>query len=242
MVTGLLVLFGVCFGSFLNVLIYRLPLSQNVAFPSSHCLTCKTPLRWYHNIPVLSWLVLRGRCATCKSPISAQYPLVELGAGMLFFAVALKEEGVAESLILGLLFSLLLALSVIDLRYKAVPDGLSFPALGLAFFSGNMLLSLEHGLMFAGGAALLRMVVSSLTKKEAMGEADIIIAAIMGAVLGITLGLLAVYMAALLALVAFFFLKQKGSELPFIPFLTCGMLLAYLFETPLLGLMEAIYG
>ncbi len=145
-------------------------------------------------------------------------------------------------MILGILFSLLLALSVIDFRHKAVPDSLSFPALGLAFFSGNVAASFEHGLMFAGGAALLRMFVSTLVKKEAMGEADIIIAAIIGAVLGVALGLLAVYIAALLALTAFFLLKKREVELPFIPFLASGLLLAYLFQIPLIGLMEAIYG
>lgn len=234
-------LLGLCVGSFLNVAIYRLPLGKSVVFPSSHCLTCKTPLQWYHNIPLLSWLFLRGKCATCKAAISIQYPLMELACAGVFVLVALWEPW-AEALILGLIFALLLALSVVDFRYKAVPDALSFPALGLAFLSGDILLSVEYGLLFAGGFALLRMGVSTLTKKEAMGEADILIAAIIGAVVGVSLGLVAIYMAAVLALFAFYFFSKKEIALPFIPFLSMGLFVTYLFQTPISKLIEVYYG
>jgi len=241
MIIGFMGLLGLCVGSFLNVAIYRLPEGKSVLFPSSHCLTCKTPLRWYHNVPLLSWLFLRAKCATCKAPISIQYPLVELICAGLFIFVALREP-LAEGVFLGLVFALLFALSLIDFRYKAVPDGLSFPALGIALLSGNVLVSLEHALMFAGGFALLRMSVSAFTKKEAMGEADILIAAIMGAILGITLGLVAIYLAALLALFTFYLLSKKEVALPFIPFLSLGLFLTYVFQTPITGLIEVYYG
>ncbi|MBO8086568.1 MAG: prepilin peptidase [Marichromatium sp.] len=237
-----LALLGVCVGSFLNVLIYRLPLGQNIAFPASHCPSCKTPLRWYHNIPLFSWMFLGGKCATCKASISFQYPLVELITGGLFFLTALKAPTLSEGILLGVIFSLLLALSVIDLRYKAVPDMLSLPTLALAFFVGDIVLSLEHALLFAGGFALLRILISAVLKKEAMGEADIIIAGIIGAVVGIPLGLVAIYLGAVLALPAFYLVSKKGFELPFIPFLSLGLFISYLFQAPLLGLVEYYYG
>jgi leader peptidase (prepilin peptidase)/N-methyltransferase len=166
---------------------------------------------------------------------------MELACGGIFVLVALWEPW-AEALILGFCFALLLALSVIDFRYKAVPDALSFPALGLAFLSGDILLSLEHGLLFAGGFALLRMGVSTLSKKEAMGEADILIASIIGAVLGINLGLVAIYIAAVLALFAFYLFSKKDTALPFIPFLALGLFITYLLQTPLTRLIEVYYG
>ena len=138
-------------------------------------------------------------------------------------------------------FTLLLALSIIDLRYKAVPDALSLPALILSFCVGEPLVSLQNGLMLMGAFTLLRFLVSALAKKEVMGEADIIIAGIMGALLGIKLGLIAIYISAVIALIAFMIVRKKGYELPFIPFLALGLLFTWLFETPILHIMELIY-
>lgn len=110
-------------------------------------------------------------------------------------------------------FALLLALSIIDLRYKAVPDALSLPALVLAFCAGDPLVSLQNGLLFMGAFAFLRFFVSALAKKEVMGEADIIIAGIIGALLGIKLGLAAIYIGAVIALIIFMIIRKKGMSL-----------------------------
>lgn len=232
---------GLCIGSFLNVVILRIPNSESIAFPASHCPTCKHSLKWYHNIPLLSWLFLRGKCAFCQHPISVQYPLVELCSALLFLISYFQTHYIAQALLLGLIFSLLLALSIIDLRFKAVPDSLSLPALFLAFFTGSPLVSLQNGLMFMGAFALLRFCVSALMKKEAMGEADIIIAGIIGAILGIKLGCFAVYLSAVIALIAFIIVRKKGYELPFIPFLSLALFMTWLFNTPILSLLEALY-
>lgn len=237
----LVTLFGLCIGSFLNVAIIRLPKNESINLPASHCPTCLHPLAWYHNVPLFSWIFLRGKCAFCKSHISFQYPLVELSSAFLYAFIYFHLANTLQALLIASVFALLLALSIIDLRYKAVPDALSLPALVLAFCAGDPLVSLQNGLLFMGAFAFLRFFVSALAKKEVMGEADIIIAGIIGALLGIKLGLAAIYISAVIALIVFMIIRKKGYELAFIPFLALGLLLTWLFETPILHIMELIY-
>ena len=142
---------------------------------------------------------------------------------------------------LGSIFALLLALSLIDMRYKAVPDMLSLPALLLSFLTNNPLEALQNGLLFMGGFCLLRFGVSSVLKKEVMGEADIIIAGIIGALLGVKLGFFAIYLSAVIALVAFILVRKRGYELPFIPFLSIALFLTWLCDTSILILLGLIY-
>ncbi|PID48385.1 MAG: prepilin peptidase [Proteobacteria bacterium] len=236
------ILLGLSIGSFLNVVILRMPENKSIAHPSSHCPKCHKSLKWYHNIPFFSWLFLGGKCAYCKGKISIQYPLIEILCSLIFAFCFLKQGHLLSSIIYGTLFSALLALSVIDLRYKAVPDNLSIPTMLLAFFANPPLFTLKYGLLFAGGFALLRMIVSFLIKKEAMGEADIIIAAIIGSVLGLKLGLVAIYISALISLPIFFIVRKKDFELPFIPFLVLGLAISYAFDDQLLELLGKWYG
>ena len=237
----LVTLFGLCIGSFLNVAIIRLPKNESINLPASHCPTCLHPLAWYHNVPLFSWIFLRGKCAFCKSHISFQYPLVELSSAFLYAFIYFHLANTLQALLIASVFALLLALSIIDLRYKAVPDALSLPALILSFCIGDPLVSLQNGLLFMGAFAFLRFFVSALAKKEVMGEADIIIAGIIGALLGIKLGLAAIYISAVIALIVFMIIRKKGYELAFIPFLALGLLLTWLFKTPILHIMELIY-
>jgi len=239
---ALLVILGLAIGSFLNVVILRVPENESILFPASHCPKCKAKLKFYHNIPVLSWIFLGGKCAYCKEKISMQYPLIELGTSIIFLIAYLKSGDIVQGIILGLLFSLLFALSIIDLRYKAVPDLVSFPALFISFFARDFLNSFSDALMFAGGFTLLRMIVSWIIKKEAMGEADIIISAIIGATLGINLGLSAIYISAIIALPAFLLVGKKGFQLPFIPFLTLGLFITWLMDKYILDILDKIYG
>lgn len=241
MISVALTILGLCIGSFLNVVILRLPKSQSVVMPASHCPTCKAPLHWYHNIPLLSWIFLRGKCSSCKTSISIQYPLVEAACGVLFFYFSTILNPYF-ALMVALTFGCLLALSIIDFRYKAVPDLLSLPTLLFALLAKPGLESLNDALLFAGGFALLRILVSAWKKQEAMGEADIIIAAIIGAMLGIKLGLIAIYLAAIFSLIGFVIARKKDFELPFIPFLSLGLFCAYIFQDSLLRLMGAYFG
>ncbi|MEJ2501469.1 MAG: prepilin peptidase [Campylobacterales bacterium] len=241
-------LFGALFGSFLNVVIYRIPRGENVAYPASHCPHCNTALKPWHNVPVFSWLFLRGRCAFCGVPISAQYPLIELLSASIAAALYLKL-GLSYAMI-GItgVFLTLLALSVIDFYYKMVPDSLNLLALSLAVvsvWSPPMLAeNLKNALLFAGGFALLRFYVSyylyvkirrmspnlkqaSWVKNyntipavvEAMGEGDIMIGATMGALLGIQLGLAAVFLSAVLALPAMLLMRNETDASKQVPFI-----------------------
>lgn len=280
-------IFGICVGSFCNVLIYRLPRGESVNFPASHCTSCGKALKFYHNVPIFSWLFLRGKCAFCKEKISFVYPLVELAGGILALLCFWREynaflnlqsasilansdkiaaatdmldalsqaSGSAFSaqmffnaVVLGLCFICLFALSIIDLRYKAVPDGLLFPAtaLALAYAAGvlfwqNSWSALINSGYFALGFWLLRAGVSLAMKREAMGSADIFIAAVIGAILPWQLSLAAIYIAAILTLPAYALVRKKGYELAFVPFLSAGLLITYLFDTQILNLIGSLY-
>ena len=240
---------GAVIGSFLNVLIVRIPKNENVAFPASHCVHCKTPLKFYHNIPIFSWLFLRGKCAFCGDKISYQYPLVELLSGLIFLVIFLKMGIAAPALGIALVFLLLLTLSVIDFYYKMVPDSLNLSALTLAMISAYslpMLVSnIVNALIFAGAFSLLRFYLSYAIKKEAMGEADIMIAATMGALLGTQLTLVAIFFSAVLALPAMLLLRNETDEskqVPFIPFLTMATWIVYIFDTPINEYLGNMYG
>jgi len=234
-------LLGLVIGSFLNVLIYRIPKNQNIAFPPSHCTSCGKSLKWWHNIPLFSYIILKGKCYYCKEKISFQYPLVELLSTIIFVLSYLKVGDFTQSLIVASVFDLLLALSVIDFRYKAVPDSLNLSALTLSIFSGTILTSFTNALLFAGGFTLLRFYVSFIVKKEALGEADIMIAATIGAILGVKLGLFAIFLSAIIALPVFLIAGNKNLQLPFIPFLAMALFLTFMLDSYFLKLIEWLY-
>jgi len=240
---GFVSILGLLLGSFLNVLIIRIPKEESVVFPASHCVTCNANLKWYHNIPLFSWLFLGGKCAFCKEKISMQYPFIEFFSSLIFSLVYIKELDFTFSLIVGAAFITLLALSMIDFKYKAVPDSLNLLALTLAIFSSHTFIeNFENALLFAGGFSLLRFYLSYLLKKEAMGEADIMIGATIGALVGIKLGLVVVFISAILALPAFLIAGKKDLELPYIPFLAAALFLVYLFDSFFMKLFVSIYG
>ncbi|OQX74169.1 MAG: prepilin peptidase [Campylobacteraceae bacterium 4484_4] len=240
---GILTLFGLLFGSFLNVLILRIPKEESIVFPGSHCTGCGKKLKWWHNIPLLSWVMLGGRCHYCKEKISIQYPLVELTTALLFAAVYLKTGDIAYAFVAGLVFALLLGLSVIDFRYKAVPDSLNLSALTLAIFASPTLLeNLTNALLFAGGFSLLRFYVSYIIKKEALGEADIMIAATIGAMVGLKLGAVAIFLSAIIALPVFLIIQKKDIEVPYIPFLALALFIVYMAEPFFQRLLVTLYG
>ncbi|WP_281950672.1 prepilin peptidase [Nitrosophilus kaiyonis] len=262
-------IFGLVFGSFLNVLIVRIPKGENIAYPPSHCPVCKKQLKWWHNIPVISWIILKGECYFCKSKISLQYPLIELITAIIFVIVFLKNGINIYSLIIALTFSLLLTLSMIDFLYKAVPDSLNLLALSLSIFSSaNILENLKNALLMAGGFSLLRFYVSyyvslkenfAIKKEikkapwlksfyptpvmiEAMGEGDIIVAATIGAILGIKLSIISFFLSAIFAIPASLYLRfsKKEYELPYIPFLAISLIIVYTYKDFFNNLLEWI--
>ena len=242
-------LIGLVFGSFLNVLIARIPKNENIAFPASHCPKCNTPLKLYHNIPLFSWLFLRGRCAFCKEKISVQYPIVELLTGLIFATVFFKLGLGYMGLVIALSFSFLLALSVIDYYTKMVPDSLNLLALTTAVIAATSLqgfvINFENSLLFVGGFALLRFYLSYLMKKEALGEGDLMVAGTMGAMLGIKLGLVAIFVSALLALPIMLLMRNETDEskmVPYVPFLALALFIVYIFDFAFLDYWNSLYG
>ncbi len=251
---------GSVIGSFLNVLIVRIPKGENIAYPASHCPQCGHPLKWRHNIPLVSWVLLKGQCAFCRSPISRIYPTVELITGLLYATVAVKTGLNAEWFVVSTIFALLLALSVIDFRYYAVPDALNIAALALALllplfnlgwdaitghtaplerYETMLLHRFEDAAILAVAFFLLGQGVKWIIKKDALGEADIIIAATMGALLGFPLALIAIYIAAVLAIVPALF--ARGHMVPFVPFLAMGTWVAWIFDKPILEWWSRLY-
>ncbi|MDD3476056.1 MAG: prepilin peptidase [Sulfurimonas sp.] len=262
---------GLLFGSFLNVVILRLPKDESVVFVNSHCLKCKNSLKPWHNIPLFSWILLRGKCAFCKSSISAQYPIIELLSGVIVLSLAAKMGFNLPALFIACSFLTLLGLSMIDFRYKMVPDSLNllallFAILGAWSLSGVML-NFQNALLFAGGFTLLRFALSyiltssahreakktitSWTKNyhtypfiEAMGEGDIMVAATMGALLGVKLTLVAIFLSALLALPVMLFVARGTREeqrVPFVPFLAAATFIVYIYDSAIMSYIEANY-
>ena len=263
--------FGAVIGSFLNVVILRIPKDESIAYPSSHCFSCGNSLKPWHNIPIVSWLFLRGRCAFCNEKISMQYPAVEFISGIIFVLLISKFGVSIPIFFIALSFLMLFALSMIDFKYKMVPDSLNLLAIVFAVFGawsiGGVFINLKNAMLFAGGFTLLRFTLSYLLtssvhkegKKtqtnwnkhydrtpfiEAMGEGDIMVAATMGALLGIELTLVAVFLSALLALPVMLALKNRSAEeqrVPFVPFLTTATFVVYMLDSPIMAYIEANY-
>jgi len=230
--------FGIAIGSFLNVVIYRIPLEQNIAFPASHCPKCKTPLKWWHNIPIFSWLFLKGKCAFCQTKISARYPLIEIITGLLFVVLYYKIGLTWYLPFVFLSFASLLALSMIDFDYMAVPDSVNFAALVFAVINPSFLNSILNGAIAAIGLFAVSWISSKIAKKDTMGEADIIVAGTMGALLGFPLFFIAIFLSALLAMIPSMIYRDKG--VPFVPFLALATFIVYIFDSTAYKIIEMI--
>ncbi|MGK2958910.1 MAG: prepilin peptidase [Acidimicrobiales bacterium] len=246
MTTGVLAaacgLLGLAIGSFLNVVIYRVPLRQSVVSPRSRCTGCATELAARDNIPVLSWLILRGKCRTCKVPIAIRYPAVELLTAVLFAAIAVRL-GLNVELAPFLLFTaVLIAVSAIDIEHYIVPNRIvifalvtSVPLLAataIVDHQGTELRNAMLGSLMASGALFLL----HLAYPRGMGMGDVKLALVLGLYLGwLSLGhvLLGVFLGFLLGSVGGIALivtglRTRSQHLPFAPFLAGGAMLAVL--------------
>jgi leader peptidase (prepilin peptidase)/N-methyltransferase len=229
-------IFGGMVGSFLNVCIYRIPHEKSVVRPGSHCPACGTPIRFYDNIPFISYFVLRGRCRACAVRISPRYVLVEWLTGVLF-AVLFYVNGLSLELAVALFFvSLLIVISFIDLDYMIIPDFLSLGGLlvGLAvsFFRAQFTFVDSLLGVLLGGGVLFAIAKSYelLRKREGMGGGDIKLLGMIGAFWGwkgVLFALVAGSFAGVLVSVPLMLIKRKdgGYAVPFGPFLSFGALL-----------------
>lgn len=232
-------LFGAVVGSFLNVCIYRLPAGKSIVFPPSACTSCDTPIRWYDNIPIFGWLALRGRCRACQTPISKQYPVVELLNGLLTLALFAKFGPSLTFALLWLFCCALVVITFIDLEHQIIPDVISLPGIIIGFISSFILPwhSWSNSLIgiVAGGGVLLVVAYGYefLAKKEGMGGGDIKLLAMMGAFLGWRAVPFILFAASLVGSVigiSLMVAQKKDSKLaiPFGPFLAFGAVL-YIF-------------
>lgn len=242
LIGGVLFVFGACIGSFLNVCIYRLPLSQSIVFPPSACPQCKRPIAPWDNIPIISYLLLLGRCRFCRMPISMRYPLVELITGLSGAAVYLKFGLTLESLVFFAFIASLIVVIFIDIDYQIIPDVISLTGIPLFFLASVFIVSttVTESLLgiLAGGGSLLAVAViyRMLTGKEGMGGGDIKLLAMIGALCGWKGVLFTIFVssfAGTIVGIAIMVLKEKNMKLalPFGPFLSLGAI-TYLFFGP----------
>jgi leader peptidase (prepilin peptidase)/N-methyltransferase len=239
MIDGLAVLLGLAglaVGSFLNVCIYRLPRRESLNWPGSHCTSCDRPLSWYENVPIASWLVLRGRCRTCGVPISAIYPIVEAITGAVFVAAYLLY-GWTPLLLARLLFACaMIVLFAIDLRHRILPNVITLPGIvaGLAFslFLPPGWLSSLAGLLVGGGVLwVIGEAYYRLRGIDGLGMGDVKMLAMIGAFLGWQLMLLTLVLASFagsLVGIGLIVLGRGGMKaaLPFGTFLAVGAIVA----------------
>lgn len=257
-------LFGALIGSFLNVVIHRVPRDESIAFPSSHCPSCDAAIRPYDNIPVVSWAVLRGRCRSCKTPISARYPAVELLTAVLF-ALTCLHTGVTLSLPFDLAFvAAILALIFIDAEHMILPNVITYPGFAVALvvrlFAHNLYgvaglcaahacppawtLSFANAVLGAAAGGGFLWFVGWLWKRlrgvEAMGLGDVKMMFMVGAYLGWPLTLLTIFVGVLTGSVAGVAVMMRSEErdmqamLPFGIFLGAGALVSLFFGTSII--------
>jgi leader peptidase (prepilin peptidase) / N-methyltransferase len=242
-------IFGLVFGSFANVVIYRLPKGKSIVRPGSQCPSCGKDILWYDNIPLISYILLRGRCRFCKKHISARYFLIELVTGILFLLIYLKF-GMGVSFFIYTLFAFsLLIMGFIDIDTYLISDVIVLPGivLGLAFSitfpqmhyelsrGGSILYSLTGGLLGAGLLILLGMVGKLLFRKEAMGGGDVKLLAMIGVFLGWKSVFMTIFFASLLGTVislTLIALKKKTMEdyVPFGPYLGLGAVISMFYK------------
>lgn len=227
---------GLAVGSFLNVCIYRLPLGESLAWPPSHCTACHRPLAWYENVPIVSWLALRGRCRTCAAPISAAYPLVE-AVTALVFAGAAAVYGLTWLLAVRLLFaSALIVLFVIDLRHRILPNAITLPGVAAGFVASWFLPPgwLSSLIGIAAGGGILFAIAEAYYRvrgQEGLGMGDVKMLAMIGAFLGWPLTILTLVIASFSGSLVGMALIVSGrgsmqAALPFGTFLAFGALVA----------------
>ena len=219
-------------GSFLNVVAARLPVKRSLVRPGSACPSCETPIAWYDNVPVASYLVLRGRCRHCKSTISARYLLVELATALLVAACFARFGLSGEAFVAAFFVACLVVISAIDAERKIIPDRIVLPAAAIvlaaqvALFPGH---ALEWALAAVGASGFLFLAV--LVYPRGMGMGDVKLALLMGAALGkaVAVAMMLGMLSALL--VAVFLLVRDGAAarktaIPFAPFLALGSIVA----------------
>ncbi len=244
---------GSVIGSFLNVCIYRMPRKLSLVFPSSRCPDCGIPIKPYDNIPILSYLFLGGKCRVCKSGISFRYPLLEL-LNAAFYVMVLRRFGLGWDTVFYFIFcSAFIVITFIDVDFQIIPDRITLPGIPLGLLAGSFLLPdpfMRYTLLgikssFIGAAAgfgLYALIATAgyrIFKKEAMGGGDIKMMAMVGGVLGWKGVILTTFLGSLTgSIIGILSLlvrgREKGSLIPFGPFLALGSLITLFYGQEIL--------
>ncbi len=241
---------GLVVGSFLNVCIYRLPRDESIAWPASHCTTCGRPLSWYENVPVMSWAVLRGRCRTCRAPISIRYPIVELMTGALFLA-GYFAFGLTPLLPVRLVFACaMVALFAIDLEHQILPNEITLPGIAVGFVCSFFLppgwRSSLIGLLVGGlFPFLIAEAYLRIRGREGMGMGDFKMLAMVGAFVGWPLVWLTLILACILGIViggGALLVSRRGlaTRIPFGTFIAVAALVCAYAEDPALCVYQRV--
>jgi leader peptidase (prepilin peptidase)/N-methyltransferase len=248
----LLIVFGLCIGSFLNVVIYRLPKGKSIVFPGSSCTKCGHKIKWYENIPVLSYIFLLGKCSKCKDKISVQYPIVEILTAGVLWGLFARFGLVPLTFIYFALFSSLIVCSFIDLEIQEIPDVITLPGIVIGLLisviypdilGGTRLLALKTSFLgvIAGGGSLLclGMFGELIFKKEAMGGGDIKLLAMIGAFLGWQIAILTFFIAPFFGIGAGIIAKiKKGDEyIPYGPHIVIASFVCLLWSDKILKII-----
>jgi leader peptidase (prepilin peptidase)/N-methyltransferase len=245
-IAGIFVLLlGLIIGSFSNVCIYRIPRNESLIRPGSHCPKCNQPIKFYDNIPLVSFIILKGKCRYCKEKISWQYPLVEFLTAVLYLLLFLRYGLQLVTFVYMFFCSALIIITFIDLKENIIPDVLSLPLLLLGFLMSFFLKNLSPinsllGILAGGGVLLLVAILGSfLFKKEAMGGGDIKLAAMVGAFLGWRLTLLSLFLSfftgAIIGIVILIKNKGESDPIPFGPFIALGTIIALFFGNSIIN-------
>jgi leader peptidase (prepilin peptidase)/N-methyltransferase len=237
MLTFAVFVFGALVGSFLNVCIHRIPSGESIAFPASHCPHCHEPIRPYDNIPIVSYLLLRGRCRNCAAGIALRYPLVEMLGGIAAVGALCAYGPTAEGLLIFAFLAALIVITFIDFDHQIIPDAISIPGIFVGFaaaliFGHPTWLSSLAGIALGGG--ILWIVASGyewLTDREGMGGGDIKLLAMIGAFLGWRAIPVTVLLASLLGtVIGLSLMALRGRDtkmaIPFGPFLAAAAVCA----------------
>jgi leader peptidase (prepilin peptidase)/N-methyltransferase len=251
LVVTVLAVLGACVGSFLNVCIYRLPRRESLAWPGSHCTSCTHSLAWYENIPIVSWVVLRGRCRTCRAPISWMYPIVEVTTALVF-VIGYLLYGLTPLAAVRVLFACaLIVLFVTDLQHKILPNVITVPGIAIGFACS---LFVPPGWrdsligIVAGGGVLFALAEAyyRVRGQEGLGMGDVKLLGMIGAFLGWKLVLLTLVLASFAGSLAgaMMIASGRGSmkyALPFGTFLAVGALVAAIWGMPIVDWYLGFY-
>ena len=233
-------LLGTIFGSFYNVIIFRLPLNKSIISPRSHCYNCKNIIPFYLNIPIISFIFCLGKCFYCKTKISLQYPLIEIITG-LYWCIAFTTFQINEAILFIWMSGILTIIASIDFKHYIIPTSLIilsiFGITAYNIISINNFIDSLYGLLFGiiylGGIALISSILS---KKQTLGFGDILLIIVLGAWLGMINIAITIFFSSLIALIAWFFISFKDGfikdrKLPFGFYLSNVSIWVYIFKT-----------